>query len=129
MVVGSMGRKLEVMELSTKLMNIEIVWGGEEMGDADNGKVYWADYYMEKRELTMWTKKVCRSLLTTQPCLPHPNQSFWQVSSSASQILQPLAGHAWAHARSSADHSRNRLGWARGHHAAGPGGHGGGEQH
>jgi len=40
MVVGSMGRKLEVMELSTKLMNIEIVWGGEEMGDAENGKVY-----------------------------------------------------------------------------------------
>ena len=28
---------------------------------------------------------------------PDQNQSVWQVSFYASQILQPLAGHAWAH--------------------------------
>ena len=86
MVVGSMGRKVELTELSTKLMNIEIVWGGEEMGDAENGKVYWANYYTEERLVDNVDKEGMEELTDnpTLPCLPHPNQSFWQVSSSAS---------------------------------------------
>ena len=42
MVVGSMGRKVdvEVMELSTKLMDIDKILCGEEMGDAEIGKVH-----------------------------------------------------------------------------------------
>ena len=35
-----MGRKVEVMELSTKLMNIDKRLCGEEMGDAEKGKVH-----------------------------------------------------------------------------------------
>ena len=39
MVVGSMGRKVEFTELSTKLMNIDKRLCGEEMGDAWKGEV------------------------------------------------------------------------------------------